>query len=237
MRLAIVAVSVGGALGAASWAFQYRANTLDLSSRPVVDALSAKNIRLRQIEDQEASRQIEVAKELASEANATAENERLERVKLEALIAPRRLTLDQQKRIGRVCPGISGKAIIVRSYQLDSEAFVLGDQISSALQGSGFNVTPQLGFVQSSGRPDVGVQVRGPVEESELTQCLAIALRTIGDLEVTVNGPRHRRDSLIGGGNLLLNQDETMLPAGPLPEGTPVTLMIGVKPSHLSRTR
>src|ERR1700721_1189341 len=65
--------------------------------------------------------------------NEKAESEQLARTQLEAKIAPRRLDLDQQVKIAENCKGFSrlfaGKRVKVVSYSLDTEGFVLAEQV------------------------------------------------------------------------------------------------------------
>ncbi|MGA3076506.1 MAG: hypothetical protein ABSG56_22795 [Bryobacteraceae bacterium] len=65
-------------------------------------------------------------------------------LKLEAQIAPRRLTREQEVKIADNCTRIkdkfTGKRVRVVSYALDTEGFVFSEQIVSALRWSGMAV-------------------------------------------------------------------------------------------------
>lgn len=249
-------VAIG--FGVAVYFTSSQARTKSLEQRPLTDRRAAISARIRDLLDQEASAKTAEANEraghaneaaesaseraaiaakgaaeankAAADANHAAESERLERVRLEAQVAPRRLTPGQQSQIAQQCLGLSGRRIVVRSYQLDVEGYVLAQQIVDALEKTGFNIAPQLGSFQVTGKPDEGVQVRAAPSDLLFAVCLANALRDIGRLTVTVNGPLRENDPILTNAFVSMGGEGKVRPPGPLPEGYPPTILVGVKP-------
>jgi hypothetical protein len=60
LRLGVAALVIATLLGIASWVCQKKASNIEYSSRPTVDTLAIKNVRLREVIDHDA--QLEVAK-------------------------------------------------------------------------------------------------------------------------------------------------------------------------------
>jgi hypothetical protein len=122
------------------------------------------------------------AGERAAEANKAAEQEKIERLKLEAQIAPRRLTVAQQQAIAMGCSHFSGRRVRVVSYTLDVEAAVLAKQIIASLQASGMNIEDATASVMPLGGFSLGVQVEG--NEPDLVIGLSAILSSVGKLLV-----------------------------------------------------
>lgn len=175
----------------------------------------------------------------AGEANAIAEKEKLDEAQLELLVSPRRLTLDQQEKIGHACLVLWGKPVIVSSYALDSEGRVLALEIIQSLKSGEIFVRSNIGYTLDTGDLDSGVLISGPAEADSFTACLGNALRTIGKLDVVVNGERHRGTAVEGtefGGsfnctNCRMEFDRSIsIKGGPTGPGTPVIVKVGVRP-------
>ncbi len=111
------------------------------------------------------------ANERAAKANRAAEDERLARLKLEAQIAPRRLTEAQRKTIADACIPFKQKRVQVVSYMMDTEGFVLSEQIVSALRLSGMTVDDNSFSVMPLGQFTLGVAVYG--KDPEFAKSLA----------------------------------------------------------------
>lgn len=114
-----------------------------------------------------------------------AEAEHLARVKLEAEIEPRRLTIGQQQAVAENCSKFKnlfeGKRVKLLSYSLDTEAFVLAEQVVTALRmkpcemtvdDDAMSITPGMGMLV------MGIQVFGP--DSELAKNIAEAIGSSG---------------------------------------------------------
>jgi hypothetical protein len=127
-------------------------------------------------------RDIAAANQRAAEANEIAEGEKLARIKLEAQIAPRRLTPEQQVKIAENCSRFKtlfkGKYIKVVSYILDTEAFVLAEQVVGALRASGMVVDDDTMLITPTETLIFGISVFG--SDSELAKEIAVAIGSSG---------------------------------------------------------
>jgi hypothetical protein len=186
-------------------------------------------------------RDIANAKKDASEADARAADarsmaaaEQLERIKLEARVAPRSLDPDQQRMITAALRKFSGHPVTLLSYGLDGEGAALGAQIISVLTAAGFAVTDSRASFISSGGFELGIHVRGPNSEKELILGLGNALASIGKLQVCINCASFRAGATMSGGATLSGR-ATMSGGGgvvpaEIPAAGPVSIMIGIKP-------
>jgi hypothetical protein len=139
-------------------------------------------------------------------------------------IAPRVLTLEQQRQIGGACLAFKGHNVSVFSYAGDGEGAALGGQIITAFTGRGINVVDTRASSMSLGGFDFGIHVRGPSGELSFMYCLKNALDFIGHLEVApVNDPLPPRigATVRGGGQSFI------------PGTVYVTITVGIKPVPL----
>jgi hypothetical protein len=115
-------------------------------------------------------------------SNKATEDERSERLKLEAQIAPRRLTQQQKAKIAANCThfknGFAGKRVKVVSYSLDTEGVVFSEQIVSSLRASGMVVDDDSMSVMPVGTLIMGISVFG--SDSELAKDIANAIGSSG---------------------------------------------------------
>jgi hypothetical protein len=157
----------------------------------------------------------------AEEARSMAEAERLERIRLQAIVAPRSLSLDQQQQIATAVRRFAGHRVLVSSYGLDGEGAALGAQIIILLRSAlgNDNVLDDRASLVVTGGFELGVHVRGPDSESAFVSTLSNALSSIGQLQTFVNDPRPRAGGGIGGGG-------AAFPAGTIF----VSVMVGIKP-------
>lgn len=167
-----------------------------------------------------ANMQVAEANERAS-INELAEQElKAENLRLEATIAPRSLSLDQQKKIADVCRKFQGHGVLVKSYGMDAEAAGIAGQILALLKSvPNIGVADGRGSIMVSGGFDTGVHVRGPETEHEFTLVLGDALSRIGKLQVAVNDPEPRTGGGMGGGGEGFARGTSF-----------VTVMVGIKP-------
>jgi hypothetical protein len=147
-----------------------------------------------------------------------AESERLLRIRLEASIAPRSLTLDQQKQIAAALQKFKGHGVLVSSYAMDGESALLGSQLIAALRAAKIVVANGLSGGSVSGRFETDVHVRSPQSENGFAAALADTLTHIGGLKVVLNDPQPRFGAAMVGG-------VESFPAGTIF----VTVMVGVK--------
>lgn len=107
----------------------------------------------------------------ANERAANLENEteslRSENLKLEATIAPRRITEDGCNRIVEALKPFSGRRVEVASYVMDAESAVLGVQILSCLQMAGVIPVERLMSITPMGSITFGIVVNGPNRKLE----------------------------------------------------------------------
>ena len=145
--------------------------------------------------------QIAKANGRAAQLEKEAEAERLERAKLEAIIAPRSLTLDQQQKIADICRKFQGHAALVESYSTDAEASGLASQIIAVLHAAGVPVADDIATVMPVGGFETGVHVRAPNEEKDFASTIADALSSIGHLDVaSPNDPLPKFSEISSGG-------------------------------------
>lgn len=125
----------------------------------------------------------DIAEGAIAAATEKAEDEKMERLKLEAQIAPRRLTREQKVRItencGRFRDTFTGKRVKVVSYSLDMEGFVFSEQIVSSLRASGMVVDDDsMSVVTPVGTFVMGINVFG--SDSKLAKEIADAIGSSG---------------------------------------------------------
>lgn len=132
----------------------------------------------------------------AAQLRHDAEQERIERIRLEAIVAPRSLNLDQQRQIGKACGEFGGHNVSVFSYATDGEGAVLGMQIIAALRRAGIKIADDRASGMVTGGFDLGIHLRGPTSEEPFMECLKRAFTSIGHLAVApINDPRPRAGS------------------------------------------
>jgi hypothetical protein len=122
------------------------------------------------------------ANQRAAEAQYAAEREQVERLRLEAQIAPRRLAATQQHAITQAASRFRGRAVGVVSYGMDPEGAVLAAQIIHSLREAGMNVHDARLSQMSFGGLKFGVHVTGT--EEDLVDGLSAILRSDGGLVV-----------------------------------------------------
>ncbi len=93
------------------------------------------------------------------------ESEARERLELQKRVAPRSLTLDDQRALSRLCKpfaaGLLFRRVSVGSYAMDAEAANLGSQIIASLENAGISTENQLSTVQSLGGFELGMEIKG----------------------------------------------------------------------------
>ena len=89
------------------------------------------------------------ARAAAAQANAAAESEKLERVKLEAQVEPRRLTPVQRKAITDAMTPFAGRPVSVASYSADIEGAILAKQLVEMLGRAGLRVQDDVTLCSS----------------------------------------------------------------------------------------
>lgn len=194
------------------------------ANRRIVDAATAgetakADAEKARAEIAEAAKQTELAKAGAAEANQKAEAERLERLKLEAIVAPRSLSLQQQQALAASWRAFAGKQVAVTSYSLDGEGAGLATQIMAALQAAGIGVDNRLASIMPLGGFSLGVHVTGA--DASVAESLRRALATIGNLAVAAPGSPQG-----GGAAMGLGSSPGAAPQQPVA----AQILVGVKP-------
>jgi hypothetical protein len=157
------------------------------------------------------------ANERAAEANRIAEKERIDRLRLEAQIAPRRLSVSQQRAITSACSRFAVRSIRVESYSLDSESAILAKQIVNSLRSAEINVTDDTASVMSMGGFMLGVHVNG--NSHDIVFEISSILTSIGNLIVAApNSVQNPGPAIISAPN----------PNAVLP--FEATIFVGIKP-------
>jgi multidrug efflux pump subunit AcrA (membrane-fusion protein) len=155
------------------------------------------------------------ATDRAAEATKAAEAEKIERLKLEAQIAPRRLTTEQMRAIASRCQKFKGRTVSVISYALDSEGAILGKQLIAVFGASGILVQDGTASSSPLGGFSIGIHVTG--SDQELATLLRQTLSV--DAQLGVAPP----NSEGGGAQFEMRTG----PSGPAPDAT---VLVGVKP-------
>lgn len=164
-------------------------------------AKAERDIATAKADAAKANENAAMANERAANANKQAENEKVERLKLEAQIAPRRLTVDEQITIGAACRQFSGKEVRVVSYATDVESAVLAKQIVAALSAGGMLVEDKTATIIPFGSISLGVHVAG--KDEELVSSLTLILRSDGNLAVGPPSSSIDQTGVLAAGNPL----------------------------------
>ena len=129
------------------------------------DSLATVTGQLSQLKDQISEGKIADAREAAAQANkSAAENQKetalltAQNLKLEAAIAPRRLSAKQQTELAGT--NFAGQTVEIRSYGNDIEGLVLADQIVQAVRGR-VRLLDNRSTLQPAGSVQYGIIVTG----------------------------------------------------------------------------
>ena len=100
--------------------------------------------------------------------------QRREVAALNAEVAPRRLTADQQQSITRALAGFSGKNVQLQSYGLDVESAVLGRQLKDVLEAASIGVGD--GLMTTAANPSIAFGVHVVGRNGDLARAIILAL-------------------------------------------------------------
>ena len=168
-----------------------------------------------------ADARIAEANGMAAEANRVAEAERLERIRLQAAVAPRSLSLEEQRQLADSIRSFNSHRVVVSSYGLDGEGAGLATQILLLLRSAlgDDNVLDSRASIVTTGGFELGVHINGPESEEPFIMALSAALTSIGHLSIFVNQPAPRFGNMIMGGG------------HSFPNGTVfVSVLVGIRP-------
>jgi hypothetical protein len=171
-------IGVGAILAFVGTVAGWRARTLgrELAIEKTAIAARDKDASDRAIAD--ANARAEEAKRAAAEANVKAEHEKLERLKLEQKIAPRRVSKDQQSSIGEALKPYrpSGHVLVFVSKE-DVEIVLFAKELAVAMEGAGWSV--RMAVKKYHNRIPVGVSVEMLKNISDKDIVVASALATV----------------------------------------------------------
>ena len=178
-RLVVEYVSVvlvaGGIIG--ELGINIEVASINAQLRGVDAQLRSKNAELRRSSDR-----------LVALVTREAERERLDRTRLEALVAPRRLPSELQVAVAEPLEQFNGRNVVISSYVLDAESEILGEEICSALGIAKIHCIPNPGSITIFGKPLKGVKVAG--SNLKFARALELSLRDNGHLDIA--GPEQR---------------------------------------------
>jgi hypothetical protein len=158
----------------------------------------------------------------AAQLRKDAEKMKAENLKLEAIVQPRTISVEDQRRIADACCKFKGHGAIVQSYGLDAEGFATGSQIIDVLRAIQAVVADARATTITTGPMEAGIHVR-TTDASEVlfASCFADALNKIGKLKTDLNDPYPPfRGAAMGGGGQSIT-------------GPHITVMVGIKPLPL----
>jgi len=144
-----------------------------------------------------------------------AEADRLERVKLEAVVSPRKLTPEEQMAVVARLSTFAGQKVVLTSWATDGEAWSVGQYIGGCLEAAGLIVIDERGKFASIGGYRMGVKVGGT--SAALVAELMTAFKDDGNLR-------------------LVSEDKDMgkmvltMPGAPEVSGAAAAIFIGTKP-------
>lgn len=157
------------------------------------------------------------ANERASALAKETEHERLERLKLEAEIAPRRVTREQREAIATALSRFAGRSVTVTSYSQDAESAILTKQLIEALQAAGLKVADGTASLMQMGGFSMGVHVAGP--NRDLVMALRESLSQAAHLAVAPESPSQ-----------LVPHPAGIVSGPPNPVAADASILVGIKP-------
>lgn len=161
-----------------TWKWLFDCATVILIALTVVTGagalLTGRTINKRQeAELREFRLDIAKANERAAEANKVAEQERLERVKIEERIAPRRLTQDQKAGLIQALKPFGKQTLNVLVFAVDFESMQLANDIVATMGPHGARWTVNPAAEMPTGRAVNGVLIEVPSNADSKTRSLA----------------------------------------------------------------
>jgi hypothetical protein len=122
------------------------------------------------------------ARERAAKAEKATEDEKVERLKLEKQVAPRRLPKEQREAVAAALTKFKGRVVRVISLSMDVESDILAAQIILALRRAAISVEDLRGKFSIMGGSPVGIIINGPIGDQDLVKALVDSLSRHGKL-------------------------------------------------------
>jgi hypothetical protein len=129
------------------------------------------------------------ADQKAETARLAQEQLRAENLRLEAIIQPRSLTIEQQRAVGYALREFSGHKAEVASFTGDSEGYALCKQMIAALRYARFEVNDRTGGYPASAVPYTGISIEWPPGEEQLALRIQKAIKMVGHLRAVYLTP------------------------------------------------
>jgi len=148
-------------------------------------------------------------------ADSEIENLRSTNNKLEAQIAPRRLTLEQQKAISDSLAAFSGRRVKIESYAFDVEGRLLAKQISASFS-PWIPVDDAIGALTPMGGSKLTEGISVTSDDMSFRDAITASLKTIGKLKADNEPPQ------FGAGSMVMARSNA--------QPTDALVFVGVKP-------
>jgi hypothetical protein len=110
----------------------------------------------------------------------TTEELRAANLALEVIVQPRQLTSEQQKTITSRLRPFAGQRVVITSWALDGEAWLIGQQIGNSLNTAGVELVDKRGNFSTTMGYQFGIDVGGP--SVDLVKAIVSALQDDGNL-------------------------------------------------------
>jgi hypothetical protein len=125
-----------------------------------------------------------------------AEDEAMERAKIQKQLAPRTLTDANRAALGEKLRSFSasfkGRKVTINSYASDAEGIVLSLEILDTLTRAGIDSEPVIGRLMPVGLVTMGVKVTGPSADEAFIRSLVTGIRSRVDTELDGEwGPKY----------------------------------------------
>ncbi len=131
-----------------------------------------------------------------AQANEKLQAEHLERLKLEAIIVGRQLTVEQIASIANTLKRFAGREVYLSSYTGDAEAARFSLQIKMALEESGIHIEDLIGMtvvgqgIAGGGGLRFGIHIEGINSDDDLISAVVDGLEKHGNVKVeTITRP------------------------------------------------
>jgi len=134
----------------------------------------------------------------AADAELATESLRRENLRLEALIQPRTITIDVQRKIGDTLRHLSVKRLTLNSFRGDPEAYRFCEQINSALTLAKLDRTDHcgIGAINIGDEKRMGVEIESWQEDMEAAEIARALEATEVAKPVSVNDTKYSSDPM-----------------------------------------
>lgn len=183
----LIAIGVAGELGAG-----VKIASVNGKLRGKSSELRSKNAELREKSNQLVSLVNQRSSALDKEASAL----RLENTRLEAIVQPRTINLEDRKSLARslikFAPRFKGKSVQIASLSGDAESSFVALEINDALYRAGIGTDLSgVGRLQWVGIPSTGIEITGNGDNGEFIKAFVTGIHSAAKTEVLAEwGPK-----------------------------------------------